>query len=573
MVVAVLAAASWTFWTRTTPGAPSIVPLTTYQGFEIMPSLSPDGTQVAFAWSGERGGNWDIYVKPMDAVTPLRLTSDPLSDFSPAWSPSGREIAFVRMQPDGHGAIFVTPPIPGSERKVGDVRPISATAQFYPAPVWTPDGRWLVVADLGETSGENGLFLIGVESGTRRSLITSPTSAVQYGQALISPSGDNLAYVGCGGEAAAARCDLWVQPLGRDFAPQGTPRSLTNFRATTHGATWMPDGRSLLMSVTTSQGFFVDLWRIPISGGEPTRLDWPGRQATYPTMSKSGRLVISQRSGGADIWQFDLTSAAAPPAVHPISSTLSDLDPDFSPDGSKIAFSSARDGLEQEIWVARADGGGPMLLTRGAAGRNRGSPRWSHDGKRIVFDSSSADGVRRAYIVDAAGGTPRLVSEYHANYPSWSHDDKWIYFGSSHSGRVEVWRVPSDGGTPEQLTRDGGSVPRESADGRTLYYRRQMTLYARPLAGGPDQVIVEDSVTGGTYMPSGNELFYIARPDASSPRLFELRSTDVTTRKVRSISRFESDVALGMTVSPDSKTALLTIVKGGSDLVSVEHFQ
>ena len=63
-------------------GPPTVTSLTTYNGPETQPSLSPDGAQVAFVWTGEQQDNSDIYVKPVDAVTPLRLTSDPLTDLS-----------------------------------------------------------------------------------------------------------------------------------------------------------------------------------------------------------------------------------------------------------------------------------------------------------------------------------------------------------------------------------------------------------------------------------------------------------------------------------------------------------
>ena len=67
------------------------VPLTTYSGTERDPSLSPDGNQVAFCWNGEKQNNFDIYVKQIGtgADVPLRLTSHPSTDFSPAWSPDG----------------------------------------------------------------------------------------------------------------------------------------------------------------------------------------------------------------------------------------------------------------------------------------------------------------------------------------------------------------------------------------------------------------------------------------------------------------------------------------------------
>jgi hypothetical protein len=82
-VAVALAAAvgAWFLWSRAgVLPTPTIAPLATYRGIELQPALSPDGTQVAFRWDGEQQNNIDIYIKPVDAVTPLRLTSDPAAD-------------------------------------------------------------------------------------------------------------------------------------------------------------------------------------------------------------------------------------------------------------------------------------------------------------------------------------------------------------------------------------------------------------------------------------------------------------------------------------------------------------
>jgi hypothetical protein len=69
-------------------GSPEVplvaVPLTSYAGEESWPTLSPDGTQVAFSWNGERQDKWDIYVKQIGVEPPFRLTSDAAIDGSPA---------------------------------------------------------------------------------------------------------------------------------------------------------------------------------------------------------------------------------------------------------------------------------------------------------------------------------------------------------------------------------------------------------------------------------------------------------------------------------------------------------
>ena len=576
VALAGIAAAAWSFWPATPDLPPAtVMSLTTYNGQEFSPSLSPDGTQVAFVWNGLQKRNLDIYVKPLDAVTPLPVTSDPSADISPVWSPSGREIAFVRLQADDHGAIYVTPPIPGSERRVADLRRVIQAvpgAQFTPLVTWTPDARWLVVADLAPKDGDNGLFAIPVGSGEPLPIVTAPLTTVRYEGGILSPAGDQVAYVGC---VDGSGCDLWTQPVdaGAHWSARGSPRQVTDFRASITSLAWVPDGTGLIAGATASQGAFEYLWQVPISGEKPTRVDWLGSNVKHPTLAQNGRrLVATVNRTAIDIWQFDLSSPSTAPKVHPVSSTLQDMDPEFSPDGSKIALSSARSGQDHEIWLAESDGSKAMQLTRDAAGRNRGSPRWSHDGKRIVFDSAGPDGVKKAFTIDVTGGQQRAVSDYDVTFPSWSHDDKWIYFASRKSGRQEVWRVPSSGGTPTQVTRNGGGMPRESADGATLYYRRGSTVFSMPVAGGPETTIV-DTMLGGAYFPLANEVFYVARPDPASRNVLELRAIDVTTRKIRLLNRFEADVTLTLTVSPDGRTALVTMMNLATDLIRVENFR
>ena len=97
--------------------APKMVPLTTYPGLQVDPALSPDGKQVAFAWNGEKGDNFDIYVKLVDGGTPLRLTTNPATERSPAWSPDGGRIAFLRFL-GSTADILVIPSLGGQERKL-----------------------------------------------------------------------------------------------------------------------------------------------------------------------------------------------------------------------------------------------------------------------------------------------------------------------------------------------------------------------------------------------------------------------------------------------------------------------
>src|SRR5262249_48615229 len=110
-----------------------LVPLVSELYDEGAPSLSPDGMTVAFRCvsprgAGEGGGGTDICVKAIGTEDGRRLFETPESESNPAWSPDGREIAFVRA---GKG-IFSVSPLGGPERKLSD----SGTHVG-----WVPDGK------------------------------------------------------------------------------------------------------------------------------------------------------------------------------------------------------------------------------------------------------------------------------------------------------------------------------------------------------------------------------------------------------------------------------------------------
>ena len=98
------------------------VPLITYPGLDGEPTFSPDGNQVAFTWFGETRDNEDIYVKLIGTTgSPLRLTVDAAKDYSPAWSPDGRFIAFLRNLPRAKCAVLLIPALGGRERKLAEI--------------------------------------------------------------------------------------------------------------------------------------------------------------------------------------------------------------------------------------------------------------------------------------------------------------------------------------------------------------------------------------------------------------------------------------------------------------------
>ena len=217
-------------------------------------------------------------------------------------------------------------------------------------------------------------------------------------------------------------------------------------------------------------------------------------------------------------------------------STFNEFDASFSPEGSKVAFSSDRTGEGNEIWVANKDGSGRRAVTKGVH-RPEGSPRWSPDGQRLAYDGLGDDGKRHVFTIDEAGGQIRVLSferGFNSQVPSWSRDGSGCHFESDRTGRSEVWRAPADGGAAQQITTTGGGGPFESWDGRTLYFSRPgrdgLTVLEMPVAGGPERRL-DITVTFWNYVPGEHSLSYAsAAAGRKTPYSYEIRLLDATGR-------------------------------------------
>jgi DNA-binding winged helix-turn-helix (wHTH) protein len=163
------------------------IPLTSYQGRENQVAFSPDGNQIAFVWNGPVGDNSDIYVKLIDAETPLRLTSSPADDINPVWSPDGRNIAFLRHSGESSEVLLI-PALGGAERKLASIAPYQVPSDGNSA-YFSPDGRYLAIPDRQIPSEPLTIFLISIDTGERRRLTSPPPGILGDYCPAFSPDG------------------------------------------------------------------------------------------------------------------------------------------------------------------------------------------------------------------------------------------------------------------------------------------------------------------------------------------------------------------------------------------------
>jgi serine/threonine protein kinase len=196
---------------------------------------------------------------------------------------------------------------------------------------------------------------------------------------------------------------------------------------------------------------------------------------SFPSLSPDGNSTVyaSAVSGNEDIY---LQRVGGQKAINLTEdSPVDDTQPAFSPDGTRVAFRSARDG--GGIFVMGATGESVKRVSD--AGFN---PAWSPDGERIVFSTVSVDSPNRGAsvgelrIVRVDTGDVRAIEvNGDAVQPTWSPRGHRIAFWSyslSERNYRDIWTVPSEGGEIVPVTEDGHIdwSPMWSPDGRYLYF-------------------------------------------------------------------------------------------------------
>ena len=565
------------------------VPLNTLPGVQRYPSFSPDGNYVAFTWTGPKHDNTDIYVQQIGSPgSPLRLTTDPANDYNPVWSPDGRWIAFLRRQSQEGSELRLIPPLGGPERKLAEIRLRGEIFVNPPYLSWCPASNCLVVTDSPGEDKPAALFVVSLESGMKRQLTYPQPPATGDADPAVSPDGSWLAFLR--NASVVNTSELYRLPLGKDLTAMGEPQRITPVELNAEYPTWMPGSKEILFSARGG------LWRLVATSGKP------GENTPYrlPSVGEDGRMaVVSRPQPGrprrlayvrsfqdSNIWRVETSApgalASSPPGVL-ISSTRADLQPQFSPDGRRVASYSDRSG-SGEIWLSDRDGANAVQLTSGGA--VGGFPRWSPDGKLIVFQSN-LDGQWEIYVIPAAGGKPRNLSAHPAAdvWPSFSHDGQWIYFSSNRTGDWQVWKMPASGGATVQLSFNGGIQPFESPDGAYVYYvqtrEAPSPLWRVPASGGAP-VKVLDGVLLANFAVLEKGIYYIERPSGEVGFYYvdvplgetRLQYFDFAARRSTTVARNLGPVMIGLAASADGRTILYSRVDSSvDDLMLVENFR
>lgn len=280
------------------------VRLTGSRSFNLEPAWSPDRTRVAYVHHG-RPRNPDVWLMDADGSGKVRLTTSKLDDQNPSWSPDGSHIAWVRSRADqATGRIFVMHP-DGDDKMA-----VSPKKQHATSPAWSPDGRrlaYVTVPRCDDCEADTEIHVVDAHTGEEHALLTD-NRADEFGPAW-SPDGSRIVFT----REREDGGDLFT------MAPDGTDQQrLTDLDGFAFLARWSPGGSEVAFTLLVdADDFHTRLAVVDVETGEE-------------------RLLTTVDVGG--------------------------IQPDWSPDGARIAFLGFNDG-GHEVGVIGRDGTNAAAIT------------------------------------------------------------------------------------------------------------------------------------------------------------------------------------------------------------------
>ena len=256
-----------------------------------------------------------------------------------------------------------------------------------------------------------------------------------------------------------------------------------------------PDGERAAFVVTTlceeRDAYLSNIWTVATGGGEPRRLTGGAKRDTAPRWSPDGsRLAFVSERQGDDRPQLYVMPTDAGEAVRLTAQAQGVSEPVWSPDGRRLAFLSRLGGDEPPPEDAAAPRSRPARVIT--------TLKYKLNGDGFVYDRRT-----HVFVVDADDGSVSQLTggDYNHDAPAWSPDGRLLAFTSArHAERDEddaadVWLVPADGGDAQRVTATAGPVgaPVFSPDGQSIAYLGHAhrfdagynwRLFVVPAAGG-----------------------------------------------------------------------------------------
>ncbi len=519
-------------------------PLTTEPGIERQPTYIANDQMLVFGRDSIPYYS-NLFVRDLKTGYDTRLTFGPGVKRFPRYVASRNEVVFVK-QHNSKSAIFAVPARGGEERHIADLKIAAA---------WGMDAfaNAEKIAYIDQQSGSDirAVFLYDGATGLTSQLSKPPADSPGDKFPAVSPDGKRLAFIR---EDKSRNEDIYLVDLA-----SGKESQLTVHQTRVSGLDWSADSREVIYCMAKAGGP-VMLMRMRVPDGEPitlmTSIEGVGFHPSIST--QNDKIAFESWVYSTNIYTKSLKASGDSAQAQAFSqSTRSDWNPQYSPDGERVAFISDRSGVPM-LWIADAEGQSARSLSNVVLTYRPFPPKWSGDGRFLAIESK-VDGQNRIYLIDArTGNIEERLSD--ATAPGFSRDGKWLYYAFNEDGLRNVWRREIKEGTAEKVTTFGAYVSQESLDGDFIYFSKlkKAGLWRQALDDNSVDLLIAELQTSDTFNWTVHDhgIYYIRRDLTYRPFLYLL---DVETQEHRRIAELVATPfyrSFGLDISPDGQTAI-----------------
>jgi Tol biopolymer transport system component len=369
---------------------------------------------------------------------------------------SGTELLVSNTSGSGDGDLAVMPVLGGTERPVGAIR-INQSLFYGTSAAWTPDKSHILYMRGPE------IRMVGSDGSDDRKLLTA--TGIPF-SARISPDGKALRY-------SVRNPETGESAIWEAAADGAHPHALLpDWKGAVNPCcgVWTPDGRYFIFEASGN------LWARAEAHGlfarrrdEPVQLTFGPVRFLRVMPSRDGKhlFAIGELQKGR-LTRYDSSSKQFVDYLGGISAKGIAI----SPDGNWVAYTAAPEGT---LWRSHLDGSDRLQLSFPPMVAM--VPQWSPDGSQLAFYYGTSSESARIYLVPSAGGSPRratsrTVTEWD---PTWSADGRYLAFGGSIGGEAGtetnhgIHLLDLKSGQVSQLPGSQGLFsPRWSPDGRYI---------------------------------------------------------------------------------------------------------